>query len=110
MWKLVRPHDGTKDRAGSAQRNTVWHAVSVVATPKSCISARALGSQRFLSAQAPPVPLPDCSHPESCPCAYKHHADRRSSSPRRFAELTGLRRSGYASQERRRDPGRRESD
>jgi hypothetical protein len=75
-----------------------------------CAAARALIAKRFLSAEAPRLPLADCAEAGSCPCAYKHHADRRAQ-PRRAVELGGLRRGRVVlEQERRTLRGRRETD
>ena len=86
---------------------TQWNAVSIVSTSASCEAARALKGQRYLSAQAPRLPLPQCTSPGNCPCTYKKHSDRRAG-PRREDEKTGLRRP--ANDERRRSRGRRSSD
>jgi len=86
---------------------TRWHAVSIVASAKSCDAARALKARRFLSKDAPRLPLAECSHPSNCSCTYRKHADRRAG-PRREEEKTGLRRPG--DQERRTRRGRRSTD
>src|SRR5262249_5503869 len=54
-----------------------WHAVSVVGGSKACRAAKGLSNQRFLSAEAPALPLPACSSPSTCKCIYCHHSDRR---------------------------------
>ena len=94
--------------SGPGSQN-LWHAVSIVATNASCHMARALATTRFLSREAPPLPLPECGAGNSCPCTYKHHADRRAH-PRRAEEVTGIRRPRLGPDERRRDRGRRSSD
>ena len=86
-----------------------WHAVSVLTTPASCPMARALGTTRFLAQEAPRLPMPDCRGGDSCPCGYKHHADRRGQA-RRAEELTGLRRPHPGTDERRQQRGRRSTD
>jgi len=70
--------------------------------------ARALATTRFLAKDAPRLPLPDCGAGHACPCAYKHHADRRRQA-RRIEELTGLRRP-HGGKERRQQGGRRSTD
>jgi hypothetical protein len=89
--------------------NSRWRAVSILATESSCDAARALRAVRFLSAEAPRLPLLDCTRYASCPCAYKHYADRRSYT-RRKDELTGLRRAARVVNERRMLRGRRIAD
>jgi len=62
-----------------------WHAVSVVPGALACPSAVQGKNKRFLAADAPRVPLPDCASPWRCKCIYRHHADRRAG-PRRATE------------------------
>lgn len=71
-------------RTGGAPRER-WHAVRVVPGKVSCEAVRQLRSQRFLSAEAPRLPLPGCAAGTGCDCVYRHYADRRSG-PRRAAE------------------------
>jgi hypothetical protein len=85
-----------------------WHAITVVALPTACPGARALRGMRFLSAQAPVLPLRDCIQRATCTCTYKHHKDRRAG-PRRAWERSGFNRAVPAV-ERRIGPGRRASD
>ena len=85
-----------------------WHAISVVASVRACPAARALRGIRFLSAQAPGLPLKDCVHGSTCICTYKHHKDRRAG-PRRAWERSGFNRA-IPVVERRVSPGRRASD
>ncbi len=97
------------DKNESGVAGDPWHAVSIAAGQNCCAAARALGAARFLSAQAPSLPLAQCSSKESCRCMYKHHADRRAK-PRRREEITGLRRSVSFDQERRVERDRRKGD
>ena len=39
----------------------LWHAVSVVGRAAACPATVGLSDKRFLSDEAPPLPLPDCS-------------------------------------------------
>jgi hypothetical protein len=106
--KNKRP-EPLKAASAVAQRSTPWHAVSIIAKNESCIAARALKNAKFLSAQAPRLPLADCTMGGACPCGYKHHSDRRGS-PRRKDEITGLKQGGRLEQERRITRSRRETD
>ena|ERR1700761_3639472 len=54
-----------------------WHAVCVDAKPLSCTAAHDVRGRRFLSSEAPSLPLPECGNRTSCPCTYRHHEDRR---------------------------------
>jgi hypothetical protein len=86
-----------------------WNAVSIVSASGSCEAARALKGRRFLSAEAPRLPLAECAYAASCRCVYRKYADRREG-PRREDDETGVRRSGAVEQERRRRGGRRSTD
>lgn len=105
----ARHPEPAKGKDPALRRSSPWHCVSVVAKGACCNHARALRAARFLSAQAPRLPLPQCPAPDRCPCAYKHHADRRSQ-PRRKDEITGLRQAAKVPQERRVERTRRRSD
>lgn len=91
------------------RRSTPWHAVSVTTGRWCCEAARGVLDARFLSREAPRLPLTHCSAPEACTCAYKHHADRRGS-PRRKDDIRGIWRAGCEPNERRTLKGRREDD
>jgi hypothetical protein len=107
--KLPRRLEPTKAAIPASQRSTPWHAVSITTKNTSCIAARALHNTRFLSARAPRLPLAECSMGGACPCAYKHHADRRGP-PRRKDEITGIKQTNRLAQERRVSPTRRIND
>jgi hypothetical protein len=108
MLRKSPPHGATPG-VSPGRRSTPWHAVSVVAGPSCCESARALSPTRYLSREAPRLPLPDCKSPASCSCSYKHYVDRRGQ-PRRKDDLSGLRRGLLSGAERRTVRGRREDD
>jgi hypothetical protein len=55
-----------------------WHGVTVVLETSSCAAAALCRNTRYLSREAPRLPLSTCPHPESCKCRYKHFEDRRS--------------------------------
>ena len=63
-----------------------WHAVSIVPGERICAAARALKGQRFLSREAPTLPLRECDL-TVCKCRYTHHPDRRVG-PRRAREVS----------------------
>lgn len=88
------------------RRNSPYHAVSVTAGHPSCEAARQLGTLRFLTGQAPSLPLPGCDvHP--CECTYSHYSDRRTGFDRRV-EIDG--KPPHGLEERRRNNGRRAGD
>jgi hypothetical protein len=109
MLKKSSPNLPAARPADATRRSNPWHAVSVLSTPVCCQASQELRGRRFLSRDAPRLPLTDCPQPHSCRCAYKHHADRRGGL-RRKDEITGLRRPVPVTHERRTTSGRRETD
>ncbi len=84
-----------------------YHAVSVVPGNGACEQARRLKDKRFLSAEAPNLPLDLCDA-SSCTCRYRHHDDRRYHVRREQDQgLPGRDRHGG---ERRAGRGRRVTD
>jgi hypothetical protein len=75
-----------------------YHAVSILPGPSACGAAYRFAGQRFLSKEAPHLPVPGCDAP-TCNCRFKHHKDRRSG-PRRSSDV-GVFTPGYAGRERR---------
>ncbi len=53
-----------------------YHCVEIQGDGDVCSAARRLAGQRFLSGEAPGLPVPGCSHAH-CTCSYVHHDDRR---------------------------------
>jgi len=92
------------DETASRRR---WHAVAVVACEAACKAARALEQKRFLSVDAPRLPLAACDAPV-CECTYRHFADRRQDSRRSDSGPDAA--GGAADGERRRGRGRRRTD
>jgi hypothetical protein len=86
-----------------------YHAVSVVQPlARGCKASRDIREERFLSADAPTLPLKGCDQ-SKCGCFYKHHDDRRAG-PRRSADVTGTWRQTWHGSEKRRSGGRRVTD
>ncbi|MEX2496282.1 MAG: hypothetical protein WD448_09350 [Woeseia sp.] len=59
-----------------------YHAVSIQPGEKACKAARSIEGQRFLSSEAPRIPLPNCDAVD-CSCRFAHHEDRRADESRR---------------------------
>jgi len=85
-----------------------WHAVDIAPGPLACPEVKALGARRFLAAEAPALPLPDCTTPWRCHCVYRHFPDRRSGL-RRAAER-GFPSLPWWGRNRRQKSGRRTDD
>jgi hypothetical protein len=86
-----------------------WHAISVDAKALSCMMAQDLRKKRFLSKEAPALPLEGCTKRSNCLCTYKHHDDRRSKSRRDSEAGISSNASGHGA-ERRTSRGRRSDD
>ncbi len=84
-----------------------WHAVSVKPCPGACSVADAGRNRRWLSREAPMLPLPGCTRPEKCCCTYQHHEDRRSGGGRRAEEMDAFARPAKVADERRTGRNRR---
>ena len=84
-----------------------WHAVTIAGTATCCGAARACKDKRYLSADAPRLPLAGCDAAR-CACRYAHFDDRRRG-PRRADEKGGAPSKPVADDHRSRR-GRRTSD
>jgi hypothetical protein len=58
-----------------------WHAVGITGTSKACAAALACKGKRYLSGDAPHLPLAECDAAR-CECKYRHFEDRRGASRR----------------------------
>ena len=83
-----------------------YHAVSVTAGHPSCEAAKQLATLRFLTGQAPSLPLPECNV-RPCECRYSHYTDRRTGLDRRV-KIGGSPPEGIG--DRRCNHGRRAGD
>lgn len=77
--RAASQHDRSKDGRATLTANHPFHAVSIDPAMGSCAAAQSVRSQRFLSEDAPSLPLLDCSAAQ-CQCRYMHFPDRRSGS------------------------------
>ncbi|MDY6946346.1 MAG: hypothetical protein SXG53_11550 [Pseudomonadota bacterium] len=93
--------------ARPATQANPYHAVSVLPGTDACQAAYRFSGQRFLSRQAPRLPLPSCDA-KTCTCRFKHHKDRRSG-PRRNSDV-GMVTAAFSGNERRVARGRRATD
>ncbi len=63
-----------------------YHAVSIMPGQRACKAARTSMLSRFLSSEAPALPLKTCDAGQ-CTCRYQHHPDRRAEEPRREEDV-----------------------
>ncbi len=111
MWKRLTK-SGVSARqmtATPATARTPWHAVSIVCSAACCPCAMKLLGIRFLSKEAPRLPLKSCTAGAACLCSYQHHQDRRVSS-QRAPDLWNPGHIRYVREERRLERGRRSVD
>ncbi len=64
------------------RKSTPYHAVSIEPGPYACAAANELRGEKFLSTEAPQLPLPDCTS-SNCECRFTHYCDRRGRKDRR---------------------------
>jgi hypothetical protein len=95
-------------RTSGGDNSQTWHSVIVVTRGNACPDALAVRNQRFLSKDAPTLPLKDCPHAGTCKCIYRHFSDRRDDA-RRSEDAIGV-RTATPKTERRIGRGRRKSD
>jgi hypothetical protein len=84
-----------------------WHAVTIAAPSNACGAAQACKGKRFLSGDAPWLPLEECDA-KRCGCTYRHYEDRRGDSRRQDDKSTA--QQGREQSNRRVSRGRRTSD
>ena len=103
-----RPEPEAKP-AASKKPASPFHAVTIVPGLRACAAALDLQGHRFLSRDAPALPLKKCES-GSCTCRYEHYDDRRHG-PRRAREM-GVSIDGYDGEDHRDKPkrGRRKAD
>jgi hypothetical protein len=69
-----------------ALKKEAWHSVSIIRGRQACAAVVELNGRKWLSAEAPQLPIKGCDA-KHCECRYRHHADRRSDDRR---ETDGL--------------------
>lgn len=87
VWLLIRLRRGSTTEAAppvasASAAKSEYHAVSLKVSGTACRAAKDLTGQRFLSSEAPMLPLPGCTVTD-CSCRFVHHKDRRSGKDRR---------------------------
>jgi len=110
-WRVAPNRSAYIERRNGFATETPFHAVSIHADTQCCAAVSAVEAQRFLSEDAPGLPLPLCDQ-ETCRCKYQHHGDRRSGArDRRYSEQLATDTARFWSLKNRRSkPGRRGGD
>ncbi|MCB1960446.1 MAG: hypothetical protein KDE68_07985 [Rhodocyclaceae bacterium] len=107
-WWWMRRAASAGETQPTAAANP-YHCVAVTPGDNACPTAQTLKGSRFLSSEAPPLPLPSCSAGR-CGCTFTHFEDRRRGdrrnpySPQTHAFLV------HGGDERRGRRGRRHAD
>lgn len=88
----------SKAKQAKIQANSVrpavsaYHCVEVKSRYDACDAVIELQGKRFLSSDAPILPLPRCN--EKCQCFFKHHEDRRNEERRDAFSASGIHYDG----------------
>jgi len=95
-----------KSASASSRRQKEFAAVSIKTGPRACAAANYLKGKRFLSNQAPALPLSKCDISD-CQCKYAYFRDRRSEDDRRYP--SAIMRGVFSEKDKRQNPvsGRR---
>jgi hypothetical protein len=112
MFPVGKNHlyESAKGPEKLSSHSTACKAVSIHSYKDRCSAAKQIAGQRFLSSEAPAIPLKSCTS-EACHCVYMHHTDRRTGTDQRGIhepEDEFLSTPGYVN--RRMTQGRRASD
>lgn len=94
------------------RKSMPFHAVTILCGDRACEAARSCAGIKYLSSEAPTLPLAACRAP-TCTCRYEHCDDRREDEERRsfFGSRNGpLGRADNRSQDRRGFKGGSPSD
>ncbi len=108
-------HPGQKRRQENRRQRTghagfAYRAVTVHPASPCCKAVRRMGKQRFLIADPPLLPLPDCDLAR-CRCQYRHHQDRRRGDDRRTLQsVDNFLTAPHDGPEHRNNRGRRRLD
>ena len=76
----------------------LFHGIEIEPGEDACTAARALAGTRFLSDEAPRLPLEHCTCASNCRCVYRHFSDRRTETRRECDE--GLPPRGVSNDQR----------
>ena len=74
--KIARPAKARRAKVTAEKNAKTYPGVSIKLCAQACDAAKELDKHRFLSGEAPLLPLADCNQ-LNCACKYTHHKDRR---------------------------------
>ncbi|MEO0997873.1 MAG: hypothetical protein AAFX58_10170 [Pseudomonadota bacterium] len=108
LTRLLSRKEERAQKPPPAARPRSFAAVSVrPSATGACRAAKLVTGQRFLTDQAPMLPLAGCDR-ASCDCRYVHYSDRRQEQ-RRDIDV-GISSRFFFGEERRQSTGRRATD
>jgi len=87
-----------------------YPAVTIAMPARRCEAVSALEGKRILASQAPNLPMPDCTMPDTCRCRFRKYTDRREDEQGRRFRFDQGRDAGQAGGQRRQSRGRRTAD
>jgi hypothetical protein len=107
---LFKPGVSSKaHKASRAEpRSASYRAVEIRCSEDACEAAKAERGKRYLSKDAPMLPLSGCDKRDRCACRYRHHEDRRGKEDRRGTSAPAI--GKRAETERRSKASRRAED
>jgi len=105
LLRRLRKRQSPADLAPPPQQHA-YHAVAVIPGPQPCKAALVARGRRVLSRDAPPLPLQECTNPNTCRCHFAKFNDRRQEERRDVLSFSRW----YPGTERRRNYGRRTTD
>jgi len=108
-WRLLKHPAPKDDKQPSKAATAPFHSVSIVAGAGACQTAKTLKGVRFLSDEAPLLPLISCDATR-CNCKFAHHQDRRRGARRNPYSAQSHEYSHHGGEDRRHRRGRRQSD
>lgn len=74
--RIAKPTKSRKASATTDKAGKSYAGIAIKLCANACDAAKELEKTRYLSGQAPLLPLTDCNQP-NCACKYVHYSDRR---------------------------------
>jgi hypothetical protein len=78
----TRTKDKTRSRPPASKVTHLYHGIEIAMGSNPCEVAQTGAGKRYLSDEAPLLPLDGCGDPSGCECRYKHFVDRRTDARR----------------------------